>query len=117
MADEIDTATWIAAGEGAIVNTMKTLNASLAKQVKMLEAEVRRLQRPDTLDVLVFGNEGRLTVAMAVPHGSADPEWHATVQRFRRNEEAMQKKKIGFVVVENVQVGEMYDTPFKTAGR
>lgn len=111
--EEIDTATWVAAGEGAVLDTLKTLNTSLAKQVKMLEAEVRRLRRPDTIDVLVFGNHSRLSVAMVVPHGSSDEEWTSMVDRFKKHEDSMKKKGIGFHVLENIQVGEVHASPFK----
>jgi hypothetical protein len=111
--EEVDTATWVAVGEGAILDTMKNLNASLAKQVKMLEAEVRRLQQPDTLDLIVFGNEDRFAVAMAVPHGSTDPTWRDTLHRFQKNKDMLREKKIGFALVGNVQVGEMHESPFK----
>jgi hypothetical protein len=115
MDEQIDTRTWIAAGEGSVVDSIKNLNALLAKQVKMLEAEVRRLKQPDTLDILVFGNANktRLTVAMAVPHGSSDAVWVETLARFEKNKKEMGKNNIVYCVAENVQVGEVYNTPFK----
>ena len=90
------------------------MNALLKRQNRMLENELRRLraEQAGDLRVLVFGNDTKVSVAVATTKGvEGDAVWSATVAKFEENRDRLTEGGVTFSTM-TVQPNHPHATPF-----
>lgn len=108
--DEPDTTTMLL--EPTHLATALELNATLQKQVCLLETKVKQLETTRGVNVLAYGNSKDVRIAIVCTSGDKE-RWQKSVSAFKKRRNDFAKAGIAWSAVENIQLNETYDNPLQ----
>jgi TPP-dependent pyruvate/acetoin dehydrogenase alpha subunit len=87
-------------------------NATLMKQVRMLEEKLRQLEKSRGVKVLLYGNhKGGIKVALACTANERE-RWDPAVASFRKRSADFSRAGIAWTTVHDIELNEVHELPF-----